>query len=377
MGRSMGGGSSGGGRSFGGGGGRSFGGGNTRSGSSGGRSMGGSSSRSSNSFGGNPYSGGSSSRPMMGGLPFGMGRTRTVFVPMGQNRYGSTRRQPVQGGGYQGDGPGGPDNNGRRNNGGTNLGCLILILVALFIVLVFTILPYATGGSGSSAVSTVRREPLAAGSVKETGYYTDELGWIKKPSVLTAGMKEFYQKTGVQPYLYLFEEISGDYYPQDSKVEAAAEMLYDSLFEDEAHLLVLFWEYGNEHEIWYLAGTQAASVIDSEAGDILIDSINRYYYDSSLSEDELFSKAFSEAGEKIMTVTVPPAVYMGWAMLALAALALIIFWRNKRREAQLKKDEETRRILETPLETFGNTEAEDVAKRYEDGTSNPFDRYEP
>lgn len=126
----------------------------------------------------------------------------------------------------------------------------------------------------------------------ETGYFTDELGWISDSSALTAGMEQFYRETGVQPYLYLFDNIDGNYNPSDAQVEAFAHSVYDRLFEDEAHLLVLFWEYGNQHEAWYLAGTQASAVIDTEAGDILIDNIERYYYDRSLNEETFFSKAF-------------------------------------------------------------------------------------
>ena len=44
------------------------------------------------------------------------------------------------------------------------------------------------------------------------------------------------------------------------------------------------------------------TVIDMEAGDILLDYIDRYYYDSSLSEDN-FQPAFDKASERIMTVT--------------------------------------------------------------------------
>ena len=83
------------------------------------------------------------------------------------------------------------------------------------------------GNSSSVIPSTVKREPLPEGSVVETGYFTDELGWISDSSALTAGMEPFYRETGVQPYLYLFDNIDGNYNPSDAQVEAFAYSVYD------------------------------------------------------------------------------------------------------------------------------------------------------
>ena len=68
--------------------------------------------------------------------------------------------------------------------------------------------------SGSNITkSTIAREPLPKGSVNETDYYTDELGWIHNPSQLVIGLKNFYNKTGVQPHVYITDTVNGSHYP--------------------------------------------------------------------------------------------------------------------------------------------------------------------
>ncbi|MCR6544969.1 hypothetical protein [Dehalobacterium formicoaceticum] len=257
-------------------------------------------------------------------------------------------------------------------------GCLTIIFILLAIFLLVFILSSVTGifysdsGQGGSpgvsevTKSTVAREPLPAGSVNETAYYTDELGWIKNETKLLAGLKNFYQKTGVQPYLYITDNVNGSHNPSAEELDAYTRTLYDKLFTDEAHLLFVFFEYNNEYMDRYVLGTQAKTVIDREAADILLDYVDRYYYQEGLSDEEFFSKSFSDAADRIMTVTRSPWISV-WIILGILALILILFvwWRNAQKQKILKA-EKAKEILETPLEKFGNTEAEDLAKKYQD-----------
>ena len=319
MARSFGGGRSGGGRGGGGGGGRSFGGGGRSfGGSRSGRSFGGGSGR---SFGGSSPAG----RPATGGffhrrIP----RTRTLFVPIG--RWGGSGG----GGGSGGDGGG----------HSSFLGCVSALVGLVIFFFIVSFLLNSLGNSSSVIPSTVKREPLPEGSVVETGYFTDELGWISDSSALTAGMEQFYR-------------------------EAVAHSVYDQLFDDEAHLLVLFWEYGNQHEAWYLAGTQASAVIDTEAGDILIDNIERYHYDRSLNEETFFSKAFSDTAQRIMKVTTSPLTVIGISIAVVAVLVILFTWWKRAKEEKRREQERMKEILETPLESFGDLETEEIAKKYE------------
>jgi flagellar basal body-associated protein FliL len=243
---------------------------------------------------------------------------------------------------------------------------MVIVLMILIIIVVFIVLGASAVFSGGSITkSTVERVALPAGAVDETGYYTDQLDWISNETKLLTGLKYFHKKTGVQPYLYITDNVNGSHHPTESELDAFANKLYDELFTDEAHILLVFFEYNNAYMDRYVCGTQAKTVIDAEAADILLDYVDRYYYDDSLTDEEFFSKAFSEAADRIMTVTRSPWISV-MSVFALLALAVVLFtwWNMARRQKEL----EARRmeeILKTPLEKFDDLEAEKLAKKYE------------
>lgn len=358
-----GGGGSSGGRSFGGGGGRSFGGRSSSSGFSRGSSG---SSRS--SFG---FSGRSSGSPGSG-RSFGSGSSG-LFGGRSGNSSGSNRGIFRSGGSWSGGNSSGRVYRGTYGSGGcSGCGCLsvpfTVIIAVILIVFIIALVPTCQGSGGNVNItkSTVVRQPLPRGSVTETGYYTDTLGWIGNKTKLTAGMKNFYQKTGVQPYLYITDNINGSYNPTVEVAEEFAGSLYDNLFRDEAHLLLIFFEpYPNEYSTYYLAGRVGKTVIDEEAADILLDYIDRYYsYD--LTNEEFFSKAFNDAGKRIMTVYKSPWPAVVWTILGIIILLIALYWWRKAKEQRNREAEATERILNTPLDTFGDREVEDLAKKYRD-----------
>ena len=318
------------------------GGGGFRGGRSGGFSGGG---RRSGGFSGGGRSGRSSGSSWggsrgSGGFFFAPTRNRTVIVTGGG------------GGGYRG---------GSR---GTTL--LSVLMVIFMLIIIFSFVSAAFNGSGSSSVapSTVERKPLPAGSVNETGYYTDELGWIVDSGALTKGMKAFYQETGIQPYLYITDSVDGSH---DISVQALSDYsakLYDQMFTDEAHFLVVFCEYDSEYHVGYTMGAQAKSVLDDEALGIFRDYLDRYYYED-ISEEEFFSRTFADTGERIMTITKSPwpVVLLVFGLVLL--VAVLFFWWKKRKEQEALEHKRTEELLNTPIETFGDTEAEKLAKKYQ------------
>lgn len=369
-GSSIGGGSFGGGRSgagrstLGGGAGRSGGGlfgGSSGSGSSGGGLFGGS-SRSSSSGGG--LFGGSSRGRSTGGGFFDDDyrreprRKQTVIINnMNNNRFGTNDTYG--------------DSTGRRinsNPGGGNsrvAGCLFAVVIFLAVILIVTALGKPPQSSDITA-STIQREPLPAGSVVETAYYTDEVGWIGNETRLLLGMKNFYHATGVQPYLYITDNVNGAQISDVSELEAYAQELYPKLFTDEAHLLLIFYEFNGEYADYYLCGSQAKTVIDREAGDILLDYIDRYYYDNDMTDEEFFSVVFDKTATRIMTVEESPWP-AAWMALAAAAIILILFlfWRERIKQKNRKAAQDAK-ILETPLERFGDPEVDELEKKYQD-----------
>lgn len=345
----------------GGGGGGGFGGGGSFGGSFGGGGRIGGGGRGGGSFGGGR--GGGSFGGGFGGGGGGGGGWLGPFL------LGNILGRQSSGGGTGGTG-GGPDR--KKGRGGGGCGTILAIVLIFFIlaILVTSLSSMFSGSSGGSNItaSTVQREPLPKGSVNETGYYKDELGWIKSDTTLTSGMKHFYEKTGTQPYLYLTDTVNGSHSPTQAELKTYAESLYSKLFTDQAHVLLVFFEYNSNSQYmdYYVAGTQAKQVIDTEAGNILLDYIDRYYYDKSLNEDQLFSKSFSDSADRIMTVTKSPWIPVLIVLGVVVLVAVGFFWwirAKKQKDLEAKRTEE---LLKTPLEKFGDTEAEELAKKYED-----------
>ena len=351
------------GRSAGGGGGGGFSGGGFSSGgfSGGGLSSGG--------FSGGHHSGGRSASPS-GGSSFG-GPHHSFgpsFFPSFLVVNNNSHNRGNGSGGSGGSG-GGSDNSGC---GGVGCGIVIAVFALILLVSVFfaCVDSYDTGSSYSSSVaaSTVEREALPASAVNETAYYTDADGdWIHYASQLESGLRHFYKKTGVQPYVYILPNGTTT---STSDLQSRAEKLYGELFTDDAHFILVFCDDGEGgYNCGYAVGSQAKTIMDSEAISILADYLDRYYSDFSLSEEEIFSKAFSDAADRIMTVTGSTArtttkVLGGVAVVALIAgtVIIVVKKRDEQKKAEAKRTQE---ILNTPLEKFGSDEVEELAKKYQ------------
>lgn len=358
-----------------------------RGGSHGGGSFGSGGSRGGGSFGssGSRSFGSSGSR---GGGSFGSGGGRSGGSFGGSGgRRGSSSFGGGSGGFFGGGNSGrrpsvgpkpGMHNNPGPSGGGTGSGCGCTALIICAIVLIVIVMIATTVGSCNSGytssnstitASTVEREKLSASLVNETGYYTDETGsFIQYSSTLTSGLKSFYQQTGVQPYVYITDNINGNYAPDESTLDAFAENLYEELFTDEGHLLFVYVDLtdGDGYLGHIVIGYSAQVVIDDEAYDILVDYINAYYYDSSLSNEQFVSNAFADAGERIMHVEKSAWPYVFIVLGAIAILVILLVWWKKRKEQKNIEAQQTEDILNTPLEKYGDVEAEELARKYSD-----------
>ena len=270
----------------------------------------------------------------------------------------------------------------------------ILIKAAVFTLIVFALGIYGASSSDDIQKSTIEREKLESTSLVESSeYYEDKLYWIKSGSVLETGMRSFYEKTGVQPFLLITdtvvseessdssneesEDYANEYYDEtlddeadlfttdteesdkrsdfsDKEFEDFANDYYDEKFEDEAHLLVVFFEYNGKYRSCYVTGKEAKTVIDDEAGEILLDYIDHYYY-SDMDEDEFFSRSFEDAGTRIMRVT-PDYTWIIGLIIVIIILLVIIFkiWK-KRKKLKLEEMEKAQKIIDSDLNEFGTS----------------------
>ena len=98
-----------------------------------------------------------------------------------------------------------------------NSGCVTVLIFMLVFFLLIALLPRALS---STAKSTVERTKLDSKYVTKTAYFNDTAGWISSSSTLEKGLRSFYEATGVQPYLYVTEDINGDTNPSSAEMDA-------------------------------------------------------------------------------------------------------------------------------------------------------------
>lgn len=357
------------GRSAGGGG---FGGGGFSGGFSGGGRSSGGFSGSGGGFRGGGFGGGRSAGNM--GSPgygggFGGGHSSGGFwqgLLIG-NLLSSSRTSGGSGGAPQGQPPQGQPPAGKDPHGGCGCGTIFIIVMVILLVIGLFEVIVDPSSTDTKTSSTVERVALPAGSVEETAYFTDEGDWIGNPAALEQSMRQFYMETGVQPYLYI---LPNGQTRSVQELTSRAEELYPKLFSDEAHFLLVFCDDNSgSFNAGYVIGTQAKSVMDSEAIDIFKDYLDANYYDLSLTETQIFANTYTQTADRIMStdasrnapVWITLIVIVG-AVVIIVILGLIIRKGRRAREAEQKRQQE---ILNTPLEKFGEDHVEQLAKEYE------------
>lgn len=391
MGRGGGGSFGGGGRSGGGGSFGSRGGGGGSFGRSGG-SFGG--SRSGGSFGGSGRSGGGGSFGRSGGSFGGGSRPGGSFGggPRPGGSFGGGPRPGgfggpgPMGGGFGGPGPmGGPGRPPRRGYRGGCLGSMLFIPVAFFaffflLVAIGTASMNSDFGSSSSSASetksTIVREKLNTGDAWNSDCVDDEIGWLNSESATAKGLKEFFEDTGVQPYIYLAKydasiNVGGD--GAEDAEEEVAQNYYEENIKAENGLLLVYFPASEEDvqtqdgsgEVYYWMGNQTGKVMDDQAVDIWFEQLNSAWHDYSLeSWDEVFDTAFTNTGNAIMHVSTTTKDIVKWVVAGVVVLGaggvaiVLVKQKNKRKK---EEEEERERILNTPIDDLIKDEADKKA----------------
>lgn len=247
-------------------------------------------------------------------------------------------------------------------------GALVPIILFFAVLLVFMGAIFSiTVPSNQITRSTVERTKLAKQYVVLSDRWYDDsaMGWISSGHTLEQGLRRFYNETGVQPYLVITDQVDGNYSPTGDELWEYANQVYDEMFSDEGHMVFVFQceDGGTEYMMAACTGNQAKTVIDEEALEILYDYIDSYFY-SDMDEDEMFSKAFSDAAKRIMDtqMAIGSVVAIVIGVIVVAVLVLIIVVSIIRRSRE--KAEETERILNTPLEKYNDPEVEGLKEKY-------------
>lgn len=257
---------------------------------------------------------------------------------------------------------------------GSHFFIYIIIIILIFIAISFMQTSYRKNNDYKITESTKQRQALN-GVVNKTDWYNDKIGWITNKNKLISGLEQFYNETGIQPYV-IFIPYSEEYWNgtnfNATKADAYLEQVYANTFTDEGHFIFAYFECLNdskaemEGEFRYLSGYTADTIMDSEAINILWGYFEKNYYNTSLSIEEMISTTFKETSKAIMS---KPTNVWDFAkvlisvvgiVLAISIIYLIIQNKNKREK---EKEEYTKEILSKPLETFGN-DTSDIEEKY-------------
>ena len=302
-------------------------------------------------------------------------------------------------GGYRSSSSGGryrssSHHSGRYSSGGggnlsgclpTGCGPLFTMAFFVFMILLFAVKSGLDLEGVGIERSTIKREPLPSSQCEYMDtWYEDKWGdWIDESgekASLISGMREFYDATGVQPYLYIMGEEGKDYMSEGS-LEEFSENKYKELFgNDEGHLLVVFREYPNASSNYIVTctpGYDAESVVmDEQARESLLDYIDYYYTDSSLNEGQFFGRSFEKAASRIMTkqmslrtiITIIVVV----VILAVAIIVTVMVVRKSKEKVAKQKTLEAKQKADKAKMEAAKAQTEFEQQKYEDELEKEF-----
>ena len=242
----------------------------------------------------------------------------------------------------------------RRNvytSSSSGLGTLIACLI-VFAVVIFSFFMIAS--DDSDVTSTINREKIENPIPYDNNCIKDELGYVENTSKLSKNLKNFYNKTGIQPYIYL--KSYDETLTSDSQKDNYAQNWYEQNIVNEDTFLFVYYEDQDPNEIGYMAyvnGKQVTSVMDSEAVNIFWNYIDRYWTDDSLSTVEVFTKTFNSTANTIMEKSTTSndiikiiCIIVG-IIIVIGGIIYILRMKFKRDKEKAK---ETVEILKTPLD---------------------------
>ena len=222
----------------------------------------------------------------------------------------------------------------------------------VFAVVIFSFFMIAS--DDSDVTSTINREKIENPIPYDNNCIKDELGYVENTSKLSKNLKNFYNKTGIQPYIYL--KSYDETLTSDSQKDNYAQNWYEQNIDNEDTFLFVYYEDQDPNEIGYMAyvnGKQVTSVMDSEAVNIFWNYIDRYWTDDSLSTVEVFTKTFNSTANTIMEKSTTSndiikiiCIIVG-IVIVIGGIIYILRMKFKRDKEKAK---ETVEILKTPLD---------------------------
>ena len=198
----------------------------------------------------------------------------------------------------------------------------------------------------------------------DVGYTYDD-GFTEGSGMTEAACNEFYLKTGIPLYFYTVKE----YEKSVSTCDDYTIGLYSGLFRDENHVLIAYYDNVNWWS-WAFGDKVEKYMSESDVNDLL-DEIDYYWDDYSLTNDQVLAKGIESYMEKLTAVKdnenglAIGLIIAGLVMFVIAIYQFINYGADAKKYEEEVKKLQREIILSKPLETFGNQEVEDLKGKYD------------
>ncbi len=298
----------------------------------------------------------------------------------GSSRAGSGMRSSpsrTSYGGYHGGYHGGPrmrySGGGYYRSGGGCLGSIFMSIIGwtFMIIVVWVVVSMLRVGGPSESIpaSSYNREPINTGVAYDNDCIIDELGWFDNISRASRDLQGFYNKTGIQPFVYL-KSYDPALTTDDEKIAYSEDWYENNINNESTFLFIYFAEQDQDGEVGYMTyvnGKQVTSVMDAEAVDIFWAYVDNNWY-TDKSTDQMFKDIFDSTAERIMTKSATKndvAVrFVGIAFVVIVFIGIMVYVKTKRKHER-ERNEETARILNADIHSSGSGSGDSLLDRYE------------
>lgn len=196
------------------------------------------------------------------------------------------------------------------------------------------------GSKPDVSQSATQRTPIT-GTKTSREWYLDEMAFIDHDTDLIDGLKYFYSKTGIQPYVMFMDYDSAFWnngkWNEKTADEYLAEVYKNIFSNDNGHLILAYFACENDSEdmdgTFYLYyGSAAYSIMDKEAETIFWSYFDANYDNLDYSIGEFIGKSFRQTADNIMHIekddTVKSIVKISFGAVIIV-LVLVLFVGRK------------------------------------------------
>lgn len=246
----------------------------------------------------------------------------------------------------------------------------VIMVISILLVGIFI---FGRVSSASNIANTTNRTKISTNNTFNTDFLDDSQSWISSRKTLENGLRVFWDKTGIQPYIMIM-----GYNPDLSEedMESLTEDKYSELFDGREDVFIYaVWDtsmaddLGEYYYTWYM-GAQAKSLLDQEALDIFWNIHDNYWYGSKYSsgeEDKMYAAIFEETANSIMErdktiIDIVVALIIGLIITGVCITVIVLVTKKHNRERE--KAAETERILNANIDTLISSEDEDLINKY-------------